>query len=157
MGSKAKFVDAVVAEPFVGSTWAKLETWSRATKTPFVIPRVKRPEFTTPEGKLKVDVALEKETGDGRSSWLVYQRVRVSHGAPVAGQLSMAGSAGPNGQFTPSGYVHTLAEEMDALNAMLADVMKNLRAGTVTEDKLDSGIKAMLNLQKYGFLEPLVM
>ncbi|HEX5284556.1 MAG TPA: hypothetical protein VFW30_10580 [Bryocella sp.] len=157
MGAKSKYVGAIIAEPFTGTTWSKLEEWARVMRTPFVIPRVNRPEFTTPSGKLKVDTALEKEAGDGRSSWLVYQRVRVSHGAAAAGQLRMAGASGANGQFTPNGYVHTLTEEMDALNAMLADVQKNMAAGTVAEARLDSGIRAMLILQKHGLLEPFVM
>lgn len=157
MGAKEEFVGAVIAEPFTAATWSKLQQWARATQTPFVIPRVNRPEFTTPDGKLKVDATLEKETGDGRASWLVYQRVRAEHGAPTAGQLVMAGAAGENGQFTPKGYVHTLDEEMAALDAMLADVQKKLAAGTVTEAKLDPGIKAMLALQKQGFLEPFVL
>lgn len=157
MGAKAKYVGAVIAEPFTGATWSKLQEWARVTRTPFNIVRVNRPEFTTPGGQLKVDAALEKETGDGRASWLVYQRVRAAHGAPTAGQVLMAGAAGQNGEFTPKGYVHTLDEEMEALNAMLADVQKKLAAGTVTEAKLDPGIKLMLLLQKQGFLEPFVM
>jgi hypothetical protein len=53
--------------------------------------------------------------------------------------------------------VHTLDEEMEALNAMLADVQKKLAAGTVTEQKLDPGIKDLLTLQKLGYLEPFVV
>jgi tetratricopeptide (TPR) repeat protein len=157
MGAKAKYVSAIIAEPYTAVTWAKLEEWAKVTKTPFVILRVKRPEFTTPNGSLKVDTALEKETGDGRSSWLVYERVRAAHGATAAGQLKMAGAVGANGEFTPSGYVHTLDEEMAALNAMLADVQKNMAAGTVSQQKLDPGIKDMLTLQRIGYLEPFVM
>ncbi len=157
MGAKAKYMDAVIAEPFTAVTWSKLQEWTRVMQTPFVIPRVQRPEFTTPDGKLKVDAALEKDTGDGRSSWLVYERVRVSHGAPAAGQLMMAGASAANGQFTPKGYVHTLDEEMDALHAMLADVQKNMATGTVTDAKLDPGIRAMLILQQHGLLEPFVL
>jgi len=157
MGAKAKYVSAVIAEPFTGATWSKLQEWARVTGTPFIILRVQRPEFTTPNGALKVDTALEKETGDGRSSWLVYQRVRVAHGAQAAGQVTMAGAVGANGAFTPTGYVHTLNEEMDALNAMLADVKQKLAAGTVTEAKLDPGIKDMLTLQRLGYLEPFVV
>lgn len=157
MGAKARYVDAVIAEPFTAVTWSKLAEWAKVTRTSFIIPRVDRPEFTTANGVLKVDTALEKETGDGRSSWLVYQRVRAAHGAPSAGQLKMAGATGANGQFTPSGYVHSLAEEMDALNAMLADVQKKVAAGTLAEAKLDLGIRRMLALQKMGFLEPFVM
>lgn len=157
MGAKAKYVDAIIAEPFTAATWSKLEEWARVTKTAFIILRVKRPDFTSQNGALKVDAALEKETGDGRSSWLVYQRVRVAHGAPAAGQLKMAGAVGVNGQFTPTGYVHTVDEEMDALNAMLADVKQKLAAGTLTLAKLDPGIKDMLTLQRLGYLEPFVV
>jgi tetratricopeptide (TPR) repeat protein len=157
MGAKAKFVDAIVAEPFVGSTWSKLQQWAGATGTPFIIVRVHRPEFTTPGGKLKVDPALETETGDGHASWLVYERVRVARGAPAAGQLMMAGASMANGEFTPKGYVHSLNEEMDALNAMLDDVQKKVAAGTVTDAKMEPGIRAMLELRKNGFLEPFVM
>jgi tetratricopeptide (TPR) repeat protein len=157
MGAKAKFIDAIVAEPFAGSTWAKLEQWAGATKTPFIVVRVHRPEFTTPDGQLKVDASLEKETGDGHASWLVYERVRVQHGARTPGQLIMAGASTANGEFTPNGYVHTLDEEMAALNAMLDDVQKKVAAGTVTEAKMEPGIRAMLELRKNGFLEPFVM
>jgi tetratricopeptide (TPR) repeat protein len=157
MGAKAKFVDAIIAEPFTGGTWSKLEQWAGATHTPFIVVRVHRPEFTTPEGKLKVDAALEKETGDGHASWLVYEQVRVAHGARTPGQLVMAGASAANGQFTPNGYVHTLDEEMAALNAMLDDVQKKVAAGTVTVAKMEPGIRAMLELRKNGFLEPFVM
>ncbi|HXS12160.1 MAG TPA: hypothetical protein VN734_05620 [Acidobacteriaceae bacterium] len=157
MGAKAKFVDAIIAEPFTGGTWSKLEQWAGATKTPFIVVRVHRPEFTTADGKLKMDAALEKETGDGHASWLVYERVRVSYGARTPGQLVMAGASTANGQFTPNGYVHTLDEEMAALNAMLDDVQKKVAAGTVTEAKMEPGIRAMLELRKNGLLEPFVM
>jgi tetratricopeptide (TPR) repeat protein len=157
MGAKAKFVDAIIAEPYTGGTWSKLEQWAAATKTPFIIVKVHRPEFTTPNGQLKVDASLEKETGDGHASWLVYQRVRVQHGAQSPGQLMMAGASTANGEFTPNGYVHTLDEEMAALNAMLDDVQKKVAAGTVTQAKMEPGIRAMLELRKNGFLEPFVM
>lgn len=157
MGAKAKFIDAIIAEPFTGATWSKLQQWAGATHTPFIIVRVHRPEFTTANGKLKVDTALEKETGDGHESWLVYERVRVAHGARTAGQLTMAGSPRANGEFTPNGYVHTLDEEMAAVNAMLDDVQKKVAAGTVTEAKMEPGIRAMLQLRKDGFLEPFEM
>ena len=157
MGAKAKFVDAIIAEPFTGGTWSKLEQWAGATKTPFIVVRVHRPEFTTPDGKLKVDAVLEKETGDGHASWLVYEQVRVAHGARTPGQLVMAGASGANGEFRPNGYVHTLDEEMAALNAMLDDVQKKVAAGAVTQAKMEPGIRAMLEMRKNGVLEPFVM
>jgi hypothetical protein len=69
----------------------------------------------------------------------------------------MAGASMKDGQFTPNGYVHTLDEEMAAVNAMLDDVQKKVAAGTVTEAKMEPGIRAMLELRKNGFLEPFEM
>lgn len=157
MGAKAKFIDAIIAEPFVGSTWSKLQQWAGATHTPFIIVRVHRPEFTTTNGRLNVDPTLEKETGDGHASWLVYEQARVARGAPSAAQIMMAGASTANGEFSPRGYVHTLDEEMAALNAMLDDVQRKVAAGTVTDANMEPGIRAMLELKKNGFLGPFEM
>ena len=157
MGSKAKIIEAVIAEPYTNTTWLKLRQWTQVTKTAFVVPGVNRPEFTTPDGKLKVDPALETETGDGHASWLVYQQERVAHGARTAGQPILAGATDKNGHQTPSGYVHTLDEEMAALTAMLGDLQKKLASGAVTQEKLEPGLKNLLLLQKMGFLEPFVL
>jgi tetratricopeptide (TPR) repeat protein len=157
MGAKAKYIEAVVAEPYANTTWIRLAAWAKGTQKQFVIPRVQRPNYVTEYGKLKVDPALETETGDGHASWLVYERTRVAHGGLTPAQWIMAGATKVNGEFTPNGYVHTLDEETDALNAMLADVQKKIVFGTVMEDRLEAGIKTMLRLQKLGFLEPFVM
>jgi hypothetical protein len=71
----------------------------------------------------------------------------------------MAGStpATPQFDFVPSGYVHTLAEEVDAITAMLADVKKKLASGAVTQEKLEPGIKNLLVLEKDNMLEPFIL
>jgi tetratricopeptide (TPR) repeat protein len=157
MGAKAKYIDAVVAEPYVNTTWIRLAAWAKEMQRQFLPPRVQRPNYITENGKLKVDPTLETEMGDGHASWLVYERTRVAHGGLTPGQWIMAGASKANGEFTPNGYVHTLDEEMGALNAMLADVQHKITTGTVTEDRLEPGIKSLLMLQKRGLLEPFVM
>lgn len=71
----------------------------------------------------------------------------------------MSGSVlnGPQFNFVPTGYVHTLAEEMDAITAMLGDVQKKLASGAVTQEKLEPGIKNLLALQKDNVLEPFIL
>ncbi len=121
--------------------------------TTLTMPQVRRPDFTTPDGKLQSAPEFTAETGDGHASWLIYEQTRVAHGARTANQIIMAGAFNVNGTFTPNGYQHTLAKEMAALNAMLLNQQQKLAVGTVTSDKLESGLKILLQLRKDKMLE----
>jgi len=79
-GSRERFVQAVVAEPYAQTTMAELGQWAQHTGHQLVKPAITRPEFTTPDGALKIDPELAASTQDGRSSWVVYQQYRVAHG-----------------------------------------------------------------------------
>lgn len=158
-GARVKFEQAIAAEPYGRSAFNGLRQWALMTHLSIVYPQVLRPEFTTPNGQLKIDSGLNTETGDGHASWLVYQQHRVAHGARTSGQFMMSGSTPntPQFNFVPTGYVHTLDEEMDAITAMLADVQKKLASGAVTQEKLEPGIKNLLALQKDNMLEPFIL
>jgi tetratricopeptide (TPR) repeat protein len=152
-GAKVKYEQAVVAEPYAKPAWLALQQWATATKTPVTKPEITRPDFTTPDGKLQVDPALNTETGDGHASWLVYQNARVAHGARTLTQPMVAGASDANGQLTPKGYRHSLAEEIECLTAMLASVQQKLKSGVVTPEKLEPSLRLLLQLQKDGMLE----
>jgi tetratricopeptide (TPR) repeat protein len=152
-GAKVKYEQAVVAEPYAKPAWIALQQWATVTKTPVSRLEITRPDFTTPDGKLQVDPALTTETGDGHASWLVYQNARVAHGARTLTQPIAPGASDANGQLTPKGYRHSLAEETECLTAMLASVQEKLNSGVVTPEKLEPSIKALLQLQKDGMLE----
>jgi tetratricopeptide (TPR) repeat protein len=147
-GARAKFVEAVVAEPYGQAAFGGLGQWASRTGHQLVKPAIVRPEFTTPNGVLSVDPALESSSKDGRSSWIVYQRYRVEHGARSLNELILAGGSDMNAVVTPSGYVHTIAEEHAALRAMLADVEEKLKSGTVVEADLDMSIRNLRSLEK---------
>ena len=153
VGAKVKYEQAVVAEPYADPAWIALRQWASVTKTPIRRPDITRPDFTTPDGKLQVDPALTTETGDGHASWLVYQNARVAHGARTLKQPIAAGAYDANGQLTPTGYRHSLAEETECLTAMLANVQEKLNSGIVKPEKLEPSIKLLLQLQKDGMLE----
>jgi tetratricopeptide (TPR) repeat protein len=152
-GAKVKYEQAVVAEPYAKPAWIALQQWATVTKTPVSRLEITRPDFTTPDGKLQVDPALTTETWDGHASWLVYQNARVAHGARTLTQPIVAGASDANGQLTPKGYRHSLAEETECLTAMLASVQEKLNSGVVTAGKLEPSIKSLLQLQKDGMLE----
>jgi tetratricopeptide (TPR) repeat protein len=151
--SKKKFEQAVVAEPYGKNSWLALGQWAKLAHAQVFRPQIVRPEFTTPGGKLQADPTLAQESGDGRASWQVYQKVRVAYGASGLNQIIVAGGTDANGIIHPSGYRHSLAEESESLTAMLSDVQAKLKAGTVMVDKLDPSIKNLLQLQNAGMID----
>ena len=156
--AKDKIIQAYIAEPYSIATWAELYQWATLNNIPLKTPQVHRPEFYMLNGKVDFNPHVMPETGDGRASWLTYQHVRVSHGAPSLVQnMPPGGGIMANGDFAANGYIHTLAEEMDALTALLTDVKAKLAAGTVTQEKLDPGLKLLLQLQNDNMLESFIL
>lgn len=151
-GAREKFVEAVVAEPYGSPPFSELNEWARRTGRQLVKPAITRPDFTTPEGALRIDPELAASTQDGRSSWIIYQQYRVAHGARTLNQLIVAGGSDANAAVTPSGYRHTIAEEHAALRAMLADIDVKLKSGTLIEANLDPSILNIRNLEKANVL-----
>ena len=146
-GAREKFVAAVVAEPYAKPPFYEIGQWAQRTGHQLVKPAITRPEFITPQGELKIDPVLEASTQDGRSSWIVYQQYRVAHGARTLNEPILAGGLDANAVVKSSGYRHTIAEEHEALRAMLADIDGKLKAGTLLEANLDPSIKNLRSLE----------
>ena len=158
--ARAKFEQALAAEPYSKTAFNGLRQWSLINHISLVSPKVVRLTFLDANGKPVDDATLATDAGDGRSSWAVYRQQRLAHGKDVIfNQRIMSGSvtAGPTFAFVPTGYVHTLAEEVEAITAMLADVKKKLASGAVTEDKLEPSLKTLLAIQKDNMLEPFIL
>lgn len=151
-GARDKFVEAVVAEPYGVPPMAELGQWAKRMGHQVVQPAIQRPEFTTPGGELKIDAELAASTQDGRSSWIVYQKYRVAHGARTLNQSIVAGGSDINAVVTPSGYRHTIAEEHAALRAMLADIEAKLKDGSLEEANLDPSIRNIRVLERANVL-----
>jgi tetratricopeptide (TPR) repeat protein len=151
-GAREKFVESVVAEPYVNPPMSELAQWAKVTGHQIVQPAITRPDFTTPDGILRIDPSLAASPQDGRSSWIVYQQYRVAHGARTLNQPIVAGGSDANAVVTPSGYRHTIAEEHAAMRAMLAEIETKLKSGSLTEDKLDPSIRNIRILEKSNVL-----
>jgi tetratricopeptide (TPR) repeat protein len=151
--AKAKYEQAVVAEPYARPSWLSLQQWATVTKTPLALPRVNVPKYTTtPDGVLQPDPGLDGDAArsSGRTSWLAYETCRVKHGGNVR---NFSFATGADGSTHPNGYYHSLAEEYECLRATLADVRAHMVDGTVTEQGLDPSIKTVLQLDKDGVLQ----
>ena len=158
-GALVKYEQAMAAEPYTRSTMGGLQQWGAQTHTALRNPTMHRPYLPRNNGKI-TNADQFAETGDGRSSWLVYAQSRLEHDPNVIYDKWVIAGSTPNTpqfNFVPTGYVHTLAEEMDAINAMLDDLKKKLAAGTVTEEKLLPELKTMLQMQKDKMLEPFIL
>ena len=151
-GAREKFVEAVVAEPYGNPPIAELVQWAQHTGHQIVKPAITRPEFITPGGTLQIDPALAASSQDGRSSWIVYQQQRVAHGARTLNQVILAGGSDANAVVTPNGYRHTIAEEHEALRAMLADIEGKIASGALSETNLDSSLRNLRSLEKTNVL-----
>jgi len=152
VAAREKFVEAVVAEPYAKPPFSEIGQLAQRTGHQLVKPAITRPEFTTPDGILKIDPELAASTQDGRSSWLVYQQYRVAHGARTLNQFIVAGGSDASAVVHPSGYRHTIAEEHAALRAMLSDIDGKLKAGTLMEVDLDASIRNIRSLEKANVL-----
>ena len=152
VGARAKFVEAIVAEPYSNLPFAEILQWAEHTDHQIVKPAITRPEFTTPDGVLKIDPELAGSNQDGRSSWIVYQQYRVAHGARTLNQPIIAGSADANAVIQPSGYQHTIAEEHAALRAMLADINAKIKDGKIVDTNLDLSIRTIRALERADVL-----
>ena len=150
--AREKFVEAVVAEPYGHMATFEIAQWAKRTGHQLVTPAISRPEFTTPNGELKIDPTLASSTLDGRSSWIVYQQYRVAHGARILNQTVIAGSWNTSGVITPNGYEHTIAEEHAALRAMLADIDSKIQSGALSEANLDTSLRNIRNLEHANVL-----
>jgi tetratricopeptide (TPR) repeat protein len=151
MEAKAKYEQAVIAEPYAKPGWLSLQQWAKVTNSRVGSTLLVRPNFKTQNGVLQPDGTAD--TGDGRLAWTAYETCRVRHGGLTLSQPIVAGGSDANGQLTPSGYRHSLAEETECLRATLADVQARLLDGSVTPDKLDTGLKNLQQLDKDGMLQ----
>jgi len=158
-GALVKYEQAIAAEPYTLSTMSGLKEWGAQTRTALLIPVMHHPYLPRNNGKI-TNADQFAETGDGRSSWLVYAQSRLAHDPTVIFDQWVMGGSVPNTpqyNFVPNGYVHTLAEEVDAINALLDDLKHKMSAGSVTEDKLLPELKTMLQMQKDQMLEPFIL
>ena len=155
--AKLEFEQAVIAEPYNKATILGLQKWAVAADQTYAPPQIARPGYQSDHGVLVPNPTLDADTATGRADWLLYAKVRLAHGGLTPGQFVVAGATSATGVLTPSGYRHSLTEEMDALTTMLSAVRQQLKEGTISQATLDPSLKTLLELQSAELLEPWIL
>jgi tetratricopeptide (TPR) repeat protein len=145
-----KFVDAVVAEPYSRRAWMGLKQWADRTGHELAHPRIEPPAqpqsaSTDPATKdVEINVNLDTtEDPDLVARWLVYS----AHRALWRSELFARNFPGEQQ------YRHTLAEEVEAFQMLLA-VLDEAKQPAAIEDE---SLRNVSLLAKDGMLAPYVL
>lgn len=138
-----RYIEAVVAEPFLRTTWDSLQRWATDggngwSPTP-VIP---------PGGKAFGEIAFEEnlfKAEDGTNHWLLYKKTRETW---------------KNGQFKKefpgaAEYRHSLREEAAALRAVAEAAKKDFQAGKTKA--LHKSLENLIKINDAGLLEAYIL
>ena len=141
----AKYIEAVIAEPYAQRTWVGLDHWAQAAGRRLSQPQIASPnQSAINQGKTNVTVdAAVLTRGDGSSAWLVYEITRAAWQKKFATQFPQEKE-----------YRHSLAEEAEALGNVVAVV------GKLPEQEkanLNPALKTLVELSDHGLLESYIL
>lgn len=130
--ARAKFIEAIVAEPYKQLVYSGISNWANKTQTNLAHPEVKQPDAANPNEK-------------GPGSWQLYYTTRA---AWADGRFV---KEFPNEKV----YRHTLREEAEALRLVAEAAARDLQAGRVKS--LDPSLAALVKLNQAGLLEAYIL
>ena len=140
----AKFVDAIVAEPYSGQrAYVGLMQWGQRHKVQVGHPHIEPPNSTTSQG-INIDPRT-LDSKDGSNEWLMYQFTRA------AWQKSDFAKNYPNEQT----YRHSLKEEAAALRMVAEACAKDVKSGKVKT--LEPSLETLVKLNDGGLLEAFIL
>jgi tetratricopeptide (TPR) repeat protein len=144
--ARAKFIDAVVAEPYNRLAWQGLKQWAQIEKATVLAPTIDRPAPPAVDAKSpnNINIAIDPDATDekkhpGASAWLAYSLVRAGY----RGHEFKKNFPGEKE------YRHSLLEESTALRGV-AETVKGL---SLQRDALDESLRNLLDLNDAGMLD----
>ncbi len=144
----AKFVDAIVAEPYSGQrSYVGLMQWSQRHKIQVGHPHIEPPNSTATQGD-KTTINIDPRTldsKDGSNEWLMYDLVRTNW------QKTDFARNYPN----EKGYRHSLKEEAAALRMVAEACARDVKSGKVKT--LEPSLETLVKLNEGGLLEAYIL
>jgi hypothetical protein len=144
--AKAKFIDAIVAEPYNTLAWQGLKQWAQVEKAELLAPKIDRPAAPEADAKNPKNVTINidpKATDDhqhpGASAWMTYLLTRASYRGDLFKKYF------PNEKE----YRHTLREE----DAALRLVVSTIKSKKIDPAKLDESLHNLVDLSDAGMLD----
>jgi len=145
--ARAKFIDAVVAEPYTKKSQIGIQQWAGRNKVRFAVPRIQSPNSVKPNEKgmtLTVD-ATAVDRNDGSGAWMIAD---MSH---MLWQSEKFKKEYPNEKE----YRHSLKEETERLD-LVAEALQQLLKDKKVKT-LDPNLAMLLKLKGSGLVEAYIL
>jgi len=145
--ARDKFIEAFIAEPYNRLARAGLVQWAQVNGIRLAHPEINIPVGVSSQGNqtdLTVDPSRVNQS-DGTSAWVVYGAARATWKNQKFSQTF------PNEHI----YRHSLAEEAEALRAVLDTVNAQTREHRITQ--LDPSLATLVKLNQEGLLEAYIL
>jgi len=146
VAAKAKFIDAIVADPYNNMSWQGVENWAKAQRAIVMAPKIQRPAAPKVDPKspnttnIVLDInTLDEKKNPGGFAWMMYSMIRGTyHGETFQKEFP-----------TEKEYRHSLKEEDAALSVVASTVEET----KIKPNKLDESLRNLVELQKAGMLD----
>ncbi len=143
--ARARFIDAVVAQPYSNNTWRHVQEWAHAQGSELTIPKITSPSSPNVQSDNKININIDASSlgaNDGRSAWMMYSILRATW---------------PTQQFKKEfpnepTYRHSLKEESSSLAVVAASVK-----GDKKIKHLDPQLAMLVRIVDDGLLDPYVL
>jgi tetratricopeptide (TPR) repeat protein len=145
--ARAKFIDAVVAEPYTRKSNIGIQQWAERNKVGFTVPRIQSPNSVKQNDKgmsLTLDSAA-LDRNDGSGAWMIAD---MSH---MLWQNEKFKKEYPNEKE----YRHSLKEETERLDLVAESLQQMLNDKKVK--KLDPNLAMLLKLKESGLVEAYIL
>lgn len=147
--AREKFIDAVLAEPYLRQSWAGLAQWARAARVTLGHPVINVPKQSISRdasGKIVLGLNVDPSKKEP-DPWLIYSLER----AMWFGGGEMFKKAFPNEKE----YRHSLQEEAKALSIVARTARDYVKQGKVKEP--DASLTNLMKLEERGLIEAYVL
>ncbi|MGA2649491.1 MAG: tetratricopeptide repeat protein [Terracidiphilus sp.] len=145
--ARAKFIDAVVAEPYTKKSNIGIQQWAERNKVGFTVPRIQSPNSIKPNEKgitLTVDPTT-LDRNDGSSAWMIAD---MSH---MLWQSEKFKKEYPDEKE----YRHSLKEETERLD-LVAEALEQMIKDKKVKN-LDPNLAMLLKLKESGLVEAYIL
>ncbi len=149
--ARDRYIEAYIVEPYSKFATAGISNWAEVTQTQIGHPRIDIPTDveTDEKGNTKINLSAEAllggATGDGSTAWIIYGATRSIWRKEKFAQTYPK----------EAGYRHTLAEEADALQSVLAMVEADLKNKKIKT--LNPSLAKLKKLNDAGCLESYIL
>lgn len=146
--ARTRLIDAIVAEPYNNAVYRGIGQWAQVAGVRPSHPQINVPEFKR-ENKDKqatIDIAVNVNETDGSSAWMWYSLSRATW---------LDGKKFARAYPSEKNYRHSLAEELDALRAVLEAVTNQQKSGKIKA--LHPQLATLIKLDQAHLLEPYIL